>query len=211
MAYIYKITNDINNKLYIGKTQFDLNKRFEEHCHDAFSRTKEHRPLYSAMRKYGIEHFHIELVEETNNPNERETYWIEYYNSYGSTGYNATKGGDGKAYINFEYAKKRYEEVQNIALVAKEMNIDKGHLGKMLRDMGIKVLSSTEVNQRDRSKMVNQYDKQGNFIKSFSSAIEAARAIGKITSTSNGASSHITDCCRGKQKTAYGYIWKFSE
>ena len=116
------------------------------------------------MRKYGTGHFHIELVEETNNPNEREIYWIEQYNSYGSNGYNATKGGDGKAYIDFEYAKKRYEEVQNLALVSKEMNIDTKHLGEVLREMGVKTLTSIEVNQRDRSKIVNQYDKQGNFI-----------------------------------------------
>lgn len=91
------------------------------------------------------------------------------------------------------------------------MNVDRGYLGKVFREMGIKTLASTEVNQRDKSKMINQYDKQGNFIQTFSSAMEAARAVGKITSTSNGASSHITDCCRGKQKTAYGYIWKFFE
>jgi hypothetical protein len=47
------------------------------------------------MRKYGIEHFYIELIEETNNPEEREIYWIEYYKAY-KNGYNATRGGDGK-------------------------------------------------------------------------------------------------------------------
>jgi hypothetical protein len=34
------------------------------------------------MRKYGIDHFHIELIEETNNPEERERYWIEQYRSF---------------------------------------------------------------------------------------------------------------------------------
>jgi hypothetical protein len=34
------------------------------------------------MRKYGVEHFHIELIEETNNPEEREIYWIEKLNAY---------------------------------------------------------------------------------------------------------------------------------
>lgn len=47
------------------------------------------------MRKYRIEHFHIELVEETNSPEEREIYWIEKLNAY-KNGYNATKGGEGK-------------------------------------------------------------------------------------------------------------------
>ena len=74
MAFIYKITNDINDKIYVGKTEFSIEKRFAEHCKDAFKRTEEHRPLYNAMRKYGIEHFHAELIEETNSPEEREIY-----------------------------------------------------------------------------------------------------------------------------------------
>lgn len=210
MAYIYKITNDINNKIYIGKTTLTIEERWKQHKKDSVKRALyEKRPLYRAINKYGIEHFHIELIEETDNPNERECYWIEVYGSY-NNGYNATRGGDGKTLIDFQYAKKRYEEIQSLTLVAKEMNIDAKHLGEVLRGMGVKILTSAEVIQRDRSKMINQYDKQGNFIQTFSSAMEAARAVGKITSTSNGASSHITDCCRGKQKTAYGYIWKFS-
>lgn len=60
------------------------------------------------------------------------------------------------------------------------------------------------------SKKVYQYDLQGNFIQSFPSAKAAAISLGKITSTSRGASSHISDVCRGKRKTAYGYIWKFA-
>jgi len=39
MSFIYKITNDINDKVYIGKTAFSIEKRFKEHCKDAF---KEH-------------------------------------------------------------------------------------------------------------------------------------------------------------------------
>ena len=62
MSYIYKIINDINDKIYVGKTDFSIEKRFKEHCADAFRERNEKRPLYAAMRKYGIEHFHIELI-----------------------------------------------------------------------------------------------------------------------------------------------------
>ena len=68
MAFIYKITTDINQKVYIGKTEQTVEKRFKEHCQDYKRKRCEKRPLYSAMKKYGIEHFHVELVEETNNP-----------------------------------------------------------------------------------------------------------------------------------------------
>lgn len=41
MAYIYQITNDINQKIYIGKTEFSIEKRFKEHCKDAFKDRNE--------------------------------------------------------------------------------------------------------------------------------------------------------------------------
>lgn len=53
------------------------------------------RPLYQAMKEYGIENFSVETLEETENPEEREKYWIEYFSSF-KNGYNATIGGDGK-------------------------------------------------------------------------------------------------------------------
>ena len=73
MGYIYKITNDINDKIYIGKTEFNIEKRFQEHIKDS-EKLYKNRPLYNAMNKYGIEHFKIELIEETNNTEEREKY-----------------------------------------------------------------------------------------------------------------------------------------
>ena len=113
MPYIYQIVNDINDKVYVGKTNFSLEKRFKEHCKDAFNRKYEKRPLYSAMRKYGVEHFHIELLEETDNPEEREKYWIEQKHSY-ENGYNATKGGDGKSYLDYDLIVNLYKQYQNI-------------------------------------------------------------------------------------------------
>jgi group I intron endonuclease len=65
MGYIYIIRNKINDKVYIGKTDLDINKRFKEHIKDSRRRRCEKRPLYSAMRKYGCEHFYVELIEET--------------------------------------------------------------------------------------------------------------------------------------------------
>ena len=109
MAYIYKITNDVNGKIYIGKTENSIEKRFNKHCQDAFRPRCEKRPLYAAMRKYGVEHFHIELVEETNSPEEREIYWIEQYGSF-KYGYNATMGGDGKKYIDYDLVVATYRE-----------------------------------------------------------------------------------------------------
>lgn len=209
MAYIYQITNNINGKIYVGKTEFSIEKRFKEHCEDAFKNGKEKRPLYAAMRKYGIEHFYIELIEETNNPEERECYWIEQKQSF-KHGYNATIGGDGRKYIDYDLVIATYKETQNVAETARRLNIDRNHASSILHLNDINVLSANKVNQKRLGKIINQYTLTGEYIQSFPSAKAAADSLGKTTSTSKGATSHITDVCRGKRKTAYGYIWKFS-
>lgn len=92
MGIIYKIYNDINDKLYIGQTVQSLLCRWQQHIRDS---KKLDTHFYRAVRKYGIEHFMIEAIE-TNTPveklDEREIYWIKYYDSY-LNGYNSTPGG----------------------------------------------------------------------------------------------------------------------
>lgn len=52
MPYIYQIINDVNGKIYVGKTIGTLEKRFKEHCRDANKKNTENRPLYRAIKKY---------------------------------------------------------------------------------------------------------------------------------------------------------------
>ena len=76
MSYIYIIENDINNKKYVGKTNFSIEKRFNEHVQDSQKKREDERPLYKAMTKYGNEHFSIRELEEVNpeQANEREIF-----------------------------------------------------------------------------------------------------------------------------------------
>lgn len=76
MSYIYVITNDINNKQYVGKTNNSIEQRFREHINDSKKERCEKRPLYSAMNKYGIEHF---LVKELEQCSEEESCIKEIY------------------------------------------------------------------------------------------------------------------------------------
>ena len=207
MAYIYKIVNDINQKVYIGKTEFSINKRFKEHCKDAFQYRTEKRPLYSAMRKYGIEHFHIELIEETNSPEEREIYWIEQYRSF-KNGYNATLGGDGRAYLDYDVLIAAYKKNPNISQISKLYNCNEKHLSSILKNHNLQIISQQEINQKKYGQVVNQYDKEGIYLKSFPSLGAAFKEVCS-NSKSRGGISHISDVCKGKRKTAYGYIWKF--
>ena len=201
MAYIYKITNDINGKIYIGKTEFSIIKRLDEHIHDAFRERNEKRPLYAAMRKYGAEHFHIELIEETDNPNEREIYWIEQYGSF-KKGYNATRGGDGKKYLDYELIIKTYNEVKIQAEVARLLNISVDSVHNVLVNNNINLISGPEVSAKAFGKPVAQLDKNTlEVIKIFPSVIAAENEL--------GIQRHIAAVCNGKRKTAGGYSWKY--
>ena len=92
MAYIYKIQNLINGKIYIGKTTFSIQQRWKKHISTALQNSNY--PLHKAIRKYGINNFSIEKVEEVSlsEINEKEIFWIKKYNSFISNnqGYNAT-------------------------------------------------------------------------------------------------------------------------
>ena len=139
MNYIYKISNTINNKLYIGQTVGSIEARFKRHINDAMSNNLDTH-LARAIRKYGPDNFSITLVEEVENYeclNEREQYWISYYDSYKS-GYNETIGGDG----GNTYSVKTNEELNNIKL--KIRNSKLGSLNPNARAVKIKNMESNE-------------------------------------------------------------------
>lgn len=208
MPYIYKITNKINGKIYIGKTILTIEQRWEQHQKDSKRRTFEKRPLYSAIKKYGIENFLIEELEECPIEilSEREKYWIEYYGSF-KTGYNATMGGDGKQYVDYDLVVANYRKLKNQTKVAKLMKISTDTVFNVLKIKKERILTQQEIQTNERGCIIYQYDKENNFLKSFPSARAASR---EVSNNADGAS-HILDVCKGKRKTAYGYIWKFKE
>ena len=211
MAYIYQIVNKINGKIYVGKTNFSLEKRFRAHCHDAFQLRCEKRPLYTAMRKYGIENFYIELLEETNEPESKEIYWIEKLGSF-KTGYNATQGGDGARYLDYDLIVATYQELKSEKATAEKMGIDVGSVRVALKERGEKIYTSQEVNRRQYGTVIKQLDKNnGELIQVFATAKDAARHIRPNTSSLGGVTSHITEVCKGKRQSAYGYKWKYAE
>lgn len=215
MTKIYKITNLINEKSYVGKTSFSLEKRFQEHCRDALKNDKEHRPLYSAFNKYGVENFNIELIEECEDDvsSLREQYWIGYYQTY-SNGYNATLGGEGIIKYNHDkiiqalktnpYPKEVAEQfgccVEIVRDIAKSNNIE-------IRNKGQEDFLKTSVE-------ILQFDKQGKFLNKFQSCAEAARWCYEnkhCAALSSGVRSHIGEAAKGKRKSAYGFVWKIVE
>lgn len=100
-GFIYKITNQVNKKIYVGQTKQTIRRRFRGHKQAAKDNKKSSYKLYNAMNKYGADKFSIEVIETVQAStvselksllNEREIYWIKQYDSYNS-GYNSNLGG----------------------------------------------------------------------------------------------------------------------
>lgn len=136
MGYIYKISNTINDKVYIGKTVETINIRWSRHKWEAFDTSS---PLYNihfyrALRKYGVENFKIEEIEETTDEKliEREKYWIKQFDSY-NNGYNSTLGGEGTT----KYEDKNFLDLWNkgygTQYIANLLGCTVGTAGKRLK------------------------------------------------------------------------------
>lgn len=216
MSKIYKITNDINNKVYIGKTECSLEKRFAEHCKDSQKREEEKRPLYAAMRKYGINHFSIELIEECDIEivSLREQYWIGFYKGY-TEGYNATLGGDGKAYIDRQEIVDLWNCGKSLKEIADIVHHDIGWVSQILHSFGVDKVELIQRGVEKISKTVLMLDKKTEeVLGSFKSTREAARFLieqyGLNPQSESGYSSHISEVCNGKRKTCQGYKWRYA-
>lgn len=215
MSYIYKITNNLNGKIYIGKTSYTIEKRWKEHCQDSKKLSLQNRPLYRAMAKYGIENFSIEEIEQISaeQEEERERYWIEYYHSF-KEGYNATIGGDGKPYLDHKLVIATYNQLQNQYQTALKLNIDESTVHDILIANNIQTLGRGALS-KIQAKNIDMFDLSGNYLQSFSSANEAAtwlvKEVFKTSISINTIRTHISEACRGKRKTAYKHIWKYSD
>ena len=203
MAKIYKITNTLNDKVYIGNTDRDLANRFREHCKKSNITKFENRPMYSDMNKYGVDNFSIELIEEVNNTDryEREKYWINYYDTF-NNGYNSTKGGLGRFTTNINDIEILWKKGYTIKEIHSMTGYGAKNISKILRKNSI--ATHEEIKDRAniaREKIVAQIDEYDNVVEIYKSMFDIFHDKTKIA--------HIIDVCKGKRKTAYGYKWVY--
>lgn len=117
-SYIYKITNMVNNKVYVGQT-YDVKYRWSHHKSDLTHHRHHNIHLQSAWDKYGEENFKFEIIEQclTNEVDEREQFWISKYDSY-HNGYNLDLGGNGtRGYKHTDEELNKMRRIQNPKIV----------------------------------------------------------------------------------------------
>lgn len=234
MGYIYKIINDINDKVYIGKTVRTIQDRWQQHIRNAFDKNKPDTHFHRAIKKYGVEHFTpVQIGEYPNNElNKMEIYWIGKYNSF-EEGYNSTLGGDGGETFNYDkmfsavcqidlYEDKVLRTYQSISEACKELgnknysaNISACCRGIQKQAYGYRWSYADNIVfnsiQNERWQQVYQIDPYTiEIINIFPSVAEAAYYIDGIRE--GNTSTNIATACRNIHKWVdkpYGYAWAY--
>lgn len=161
---IYKITNLINNKVYVGQTVMTLKERWWGHCSNLYSKAQD-MIIKRAIKKYGKENFRIELIEECpiEEIDDREIYWIKEYDSY-YNGYNATIGGSNhskmmKLYNQAEEIIKLYETGFSLREIARQYNVDHATINYLLRkfDIAIRATRTYKYTPNERQEIMNEF------------------------------------------------------
>ena len=205
MGYIYKITNKLNNKCYIGQTVKNPEKRFQQHRNNYTKSYFSQIVLYKAFNKYGIENFIFEVIEEVENNklDEKEKYWIEYYDSY-FNGYNSTLGGKLVELYNWDIDDiiEKYFILKSARQVAKVIGCDHSTIDRILNQNNI--YRFTQAEQVSQPVILIKDNKKYEF----STTIEAAEWL-RETKQSKAKTSKITKnnliAAINKQKIYLGY------
>lgn len=200
---VYKITNLINGKVYVGQTKGTVEKRWRYHNYDS-SRC---RYLHNAIQKYGKDNFRIEQIDTASSQpelNEKEKYWIEFFDCISPKGYNLKSGGHKPKYSqeSRERMSKNHPDVSgernprygvSLSESTRE-KISKAHTGKKLSE-----LHKQKVRQNSkRRKSVLNLDTKEVFLSS--------REAEETYKLAHGSISRV---CRGEGKSAGGFHWKY--
>lgn len=221
---IYKIQNKINGHIYIGQSK-NIEARIRSHINSSFNNNDKdyNMIIHKAIRKYGEKNFTYEIVEECllSELNEKEIYWINYYNSF-HNGYNATTGGDssylkkGKEVELYDFDGNYIKSYPSVSIAAKELGVGAATIYSILKGERLSTKNyqfkykedttttiSKYSNRQGGKKKVYQYDDDNNLINIFESAAQASRELGIDSST-------IIKVCKGKLKHCGGYKWSYN-
>ena len=221
---IYCFTNKIDGKKYVGQSK-QLNRRYHLHINDAFNPNKAKNDtniFHAALRKYGLENFTYEILEECqlNELDEKEIYWIKQMHSHVlEHGYNVSYGGRNYKKPFFFSNEDLLYYWNDLHLTVTQIYKQYGSTGQRIREQLLSLgITQEEIDQRTyekrleivqkglpkRRKKISQYDLNDNLITTYNCLTDAALAV-------NGLKGNISSAAHGKLKTAYGYKWKYEE
>jgi hypothetical protein len=221
---IYKHTNILNGKVYIGQTGRSVKQRWGKDG----QYYKQCSKFWNAIQKYGWHNFSHEIlianITTRAEANQLEQYYIEEVYDSVRNGYNISKGGFDKSYCEkgiyqLNAALTVLNKYTSAAEAERLTGIDRGSiskccLGKAITAGNFYWCFESDYDQytvREKSTVlsrevpVEQLDiKTNKVIAQYKSFSEAARVL----NIASGA--HIGHCCAGHRKTAYGYKWRYA-
>ena len=200
---IYKVTNKINNKIYIGQTIRTLEERIKEHTR------KRNSSLYKAFNKYGIENFEIEIIDKCNTTeelNKKEIYWIKYYDCLVPKGYNLCEGGgQTNGYQHREESKIKMSNNRGRYYGENNPFYGKTHTLEQKQKW------SKERKGKDLSKAIEKSIKSRQRKVINLDTMEIFNSIKEASEKYNLKDTHITRVCKGKRNKTGGYRWQYLE
>lgn len=208
MGCIYKITNKINNKLYIGYTTKSIEERMRKHRNDDI---KYDTLLGRAIAKYGWENFDyfiIEIIDDKELLLEKEVYYIKHFNSLKPNGYNMTIGGEKMFGENNPFYGKTHSEETKALLSEKASE----RVGEKNPFYGKHHTEETKKKISEANSIKVAAIKDNQIIKTFNSATEAGEWCRELGLTkAKTPNSDILKCCKNKNKRAFGFYWEYIE
>ena len=207
--FIYKATSITTGKVYIGQSCQTLEKRMHQHLSRAMTNYDPSNHFHNAIRKYGFLDFVFQVIEDNiisdEVLNEREKYWIEYYNSY-YDGYNSTLGGDAGLRRDDLVIVALFHEGYTTKEICEMTGYNRRTIYNSYKANGLQEENNKRKNEQTRlrcSERVEQYSLDGKYIKTYESATAAGQELGN--------QSAISGVCRQEQSalSAYGYLFKY--
>lgn len=232
-GYIYKIVNDVNDIVYIGQTTRTIDKRFIEHKKSVNNETYKYN-LVNAFREIGISHFNVVQIVKIsfankndlcNRLNKLEQYYIKKYKENGIKLYNMSIGGDVVAnnttrpviqYDLFCNEMNRYNSIseasQITGIIKSSINTcclkyyKEYRAGNYIwRFLDDPLTNKEKKEYYKRYPGICQYDFDGNLLNIFFTLNEA----NEYMKSKGYKNLDIGDCCKGKDLSAGGYIWRY--
>ena len=193
MIGIYKITNKINQMAYIGQS-IRIEQRWQEHIAG-----NKNSYIHNAIKRYGVANFSFEILEECPKEllDEREIYWIKYYNTF-ENGYNLTVGGNSGFHYNIDAIFEDYQKTNSLSETAKHFNCHYNTVKNIL-----KIFGCENFGEWQEEKPVEQIDpKTLTVITTYPSLRAAGEAFGCSWTAIQAAAA-------GKHKSSCGFYWRY--